>query len=220
MCKLVELDTGAVQKIGKTRRELSILWSSNYWFICSAVSHGFDVDLLIVVALEGHLGMNCLLVVADPSLWVTQIAFQQDVGHPQVELIRGVVPAQKIYISEWTSNKALHPFKNNFSTYHIFWYRNKKTYSLFVGWHSSSANVWSKLTWELGSLFCSCSWPRSMQRGRWRCRRRGRWGCARPRGGRGNPRLPTCNQIRFEFFQNLVNIKFYKKSNKLNNFRS
>ena len=122
MCKLVELDTsGAVQKNGKTRRELSILWSSNYWFICGAVSHGFDVDLLIVVALEGHLGMNCLLVVADPSLWVTQIAFQQDVGHPQVELIRGVVPAQKIYISEWTSNKALHPFKNDFSTYHIFW---------------------------------------------------------------------------------------------------
>ena len=78
------------------------------------------VDLLIVVALEGHLGMNCLLVVADPSLWVTQIAFQQDVGHPQVELIRGVVPAQKIYISEWTSNKALHPFKNDYSTYHIF----------------------------------------------------------------------------------------------------
>ena len=110
-------------------RELSILWSSNYWFICGAVSHGFDVDLLIVVALEGHLGMNCLLVVADPSLWVTQIAFQQDVGHPQMELIRGVVPAQKTYI---TSNKALHPFKNIFSTYHIFLYWKKYIPHLLV----------------------------------------------------------------------------------------
>jgi len=51
-----------------------------------------DVDLLVVVALEGHLGMDCLLVVlVERSLWVAEIPLQQYVGHPQVELIRGVV---------------------------------------------------------------------------------------------------------------------------------
>ena len=48
------------------------------------------VDLLIVVALEGHLGMDCFLVVAEPSL----IPLQQDVGHPKVELIGGIVPVK------------------------------------------------------------------------------------------------------------------------------
>ena len=41
-----------------------------------AVRLHVNVQLLIVVALKGHLGMDCLLVALERSLWVAQIPLE------------------------------------------------------------------------------------------------------------------------------------------------